>query len=169
MTSRGARSSAELSRLPLPPAQLLDEAGINDDRDMFQEMRLVLRLHRVPGMDDVVPTCPQVFQMATSGGAATTGFADRIGVIRPALKTHRTLTSPRHRPTIGASPSMRGRPTRVSVAKGVAMAKKGNGIFLVFVPVHQQVEPEAVARPGGLREGRSIKAPTTVTLTPRHL
>ncbi len=31
----------------------LDEAGINDDRDMLQEMRLVLRLHRVPGMDDV--------------------------------------------------------------------------------------------------------------------
>jgi len=59
----------------------LDEAGINDDRDMFQEMRLVLRLHRVPGMDDVVPTCPQVLQMATAGGAATTGFADRIGVL----------------------------------------------------------------------------------------
>src|SRR5207249_7282000 len=29
----------------------LDEAGINDDRDMLQEMRLVLRLHREPGMD----------------------------------------------------------------------------------------------------------------------
>lgn len=27
----------------------MDEAGINDDRDMLQEMRLVLRLHRVPG------------------------------------------------------------------------------------------------------------------------
>src|SRR6266542_942395 len=61
----------------------LDEAGINDDRDMLQEMRLVLRLHRVPGMDDVVPTCPQVFRMATAGGAATTGFADRIGAIEP--------------------------------------------------------------------------------------
>ena len=59
----------------------LDEAGINDDRDLFQEMRLVLRLHRVPGMADVVPTSAQVFQMATAGGAATTGFADRIGVI----------------------------------------------------------------------------------------
>jgi 5-methylthioadenosine/S-adenosylhomocysteine deaminase len=59
----------------------LDEAGINDDRDMFQEMRLVLRLHRVPGMDDVVPTCSQVFQMATADGAGTTGFADEIGVI----------------------------------------------------------------------------------------
>ena len=34
----------------------IDEAGINDDRDMLQEMRMVLRAHRVPGMDDEVPT-----------------------------------------------------------------------------------------------------------------
>jgi cytosine/adenosine deaminase-related metal-dependent hydrolase len=61
----------------------LDEAGINDDRDMFQEMRLVLRLHRVPGMDDGVPTSAQVFEMATAGGAATTGFGDRIGRLAP--------------------------------------------------------------------------------------
>jgi 5-methylthioadenosine/S-adenosylhomocysteine deaminase len=59
----------------------LDEAGINDDRDMLQEMRLVLRLHRVPGMDDDVPTSAQVFQMATEGGAATTPFGDHIGTI----------------------------------------------------------------------------------------
>ena len=43
----------------------LDEAGINDDRDMLQEMRLALRAHRTPGMDDDVPTCPQVLRMAT--------------------------------------------------------------------------------------------------------
>jgi 5-methylthioadenosine/S-adenosylhomocysteine deaminase len=61
----------------------LDEAGINDDRDMWQEMRLVLRLHRVPGMDDMVPTAPQVFQMATENGAQTTGFADSIGILAP--------------------------------------------------------------------------------------
>jgi cytosine/adenosine deaminase-related metal-dependent hydrolase len=61
----------------------LDEAGINDDRDMLQEMRLVLRLHRVPGMEDVVPTSAQVLQMATEHGARTTGFADAIGTIEP--------------------------------------------------------------------------------------
>jgi cytosine/adenosine deaminase-related metal-dependent hydrolase len=61
----------------------LDEAGINDDRDMLQEMRLVLRVHRVPGMDDVVPTSPQVLQMATENGAHTTGFVDTIGTIAP--------------------------------------------------------------------------------------
>ena len=57
----------------------IDEAGINDDRDMLQEMRMVLRAHRVPGMDDSVPTAAQVFRMATSGGAKTTGFGDTIG------------------------------------------------------------------------------------------
>lgn len=61
----------------------LDEAGINDDRDMLQEMRLVLRLHRVPGMHDQVPTAAQVLQMATEHGAQTTGFAGLIGTLEP--------------------------------------------------------------------------------------
>jgi cytosine/adenosine deaminase-related metal-dependent hydrolase len=62
----------------------IDEAGINDDRDMLQEMRLVLRTHRTPGMvDDDVPTVAQVFRMATSGGAKTTAFGERLGVLAP--------------------------------------------------------------------------------------
>src|SRR4051794_6020615 len=61
----------------------LDEAGINDDRDMLQEMRMVLRAHRVPGMGDDVPTTAQVFRMATSGGARTTAFGERLGVLEP--------------------------------------------------------------------------------------
>ncbi len=60
----------------------LDEAGINDDRDMLQEMRLVLRAHRTPGMEEAdVPGVAQVFGMATAGGAQTTGFAGHIGEI----------------------------------------------------------------------------------------
>lgn len=58
----------------------LDEAGINDDRDMLQEMRLALRAHRVPGMmDDEVPSCAEILRMATEGGAATTPFGASIG------------------------------------------------------------------------------------------
>jgi 5-methylthioadenosine/S-adenosylhomocysteine deaminase len=59
----------------------MDEAGINDDRDMLQEMRMVLRAHRVPGMEDDVPTAAQVFRMATSGGAKTTPFGHSIGIL----------------------------------------------------------------------------------------
>ena len=61
----------------------IDEAGINDDRDMLQEMRLVLRLHREPGMDNGVPTCADVFRMATEDGALTTPFGNRIGALEP--------------------------------------------------------------------------------------
>lgn len=60
----------------------MDEAGLNDDRDMLQEMRLVLRAHRVPGLDEAeVPTVPQVLRMATVGGACTTPYADTIGTL----------------------------------------------------------------------------------------
>jgi cytosine/adenosine deaminase-related metal-dependent hydrolase len=59
----------------------LDEAGINDDRDMLQEMRLVLRAHRMPGMEEDVPTMDQVLTMATVGGARRTAFGDQLGTL----------------------------------------------------------------------------------------
>ena len=60
----------------------MDEAGINDDRDMLQEFRMVLNAHRVPGMDpDTVPTAAQVLRMGTSGGAQTTAFRGQIGTL----------------------------------------------------------------------------------------
>jgi 5-methylthioadenosine/S-adenosylhomocysteine deaminase len=60
----------------------LDEAGINDDRDMLQEMKLVLRAHRVPGMnEEEVPSMSQVLRMATIGGAKTTHFGTSIGTL----------------------------------------------------------------------------------------
>lgn len=57
----------------------IDEAGINDDRDMLQEMRLVLQAHRKPGIDTPHLSPAQVFRMATEGGAGTTPFGTRIG------------------------------------------------------------------------------------------
>ncbi len=59
----------------------IDEAGINDDRDMLQEMRMVLRAHREPGMHDVVPTTAQVLRMASESGAHTTPYGAQIGTL----------------------------------------------------------------------------------------
>ena len=73
----------EFARNNITVAVGIDEAGLNDDRDMLQEMRLILNVHRVPGMDDVPPTCSQVLRMATEHGAATTPFADQIGRLEP--------------------------------------------------------------------------------------
>jgi 5-methylthioadenosine/S-adenosylhomocysteine deaminase len=68
-----------------PVALGIDEAGINDDRDMLQEMRLALTLHRPPGHDAPAPTAAQILRMATEHGAATTPFAGRIGRIAPGM------------------------------------------------------------------------------------
>ena len=67
----------------IPIAIGIDEAGINDDRDMLQEMRMVLRAHREPGIDAPSPTAAGVLRMACEHGAATTPFGDRIGRLTP--------------------------------------------------------------------------------------
>ncbi len=60
-----------------------DEAGINDDKDMLQEMRLALKLHRVPGLENTSLSALQVLQIATVNGAFATGFGDLIGTLEP--------------------------------------------------------------------------------------
>jgi cytosine/adenosine deaminase-related metal-dependent hydrolase len=69
----------------IPTALGIDEAGINDDRDMLQEMRLALTLHRPPGHDAPAPSAAQILRMATEHGAATTPFAGRIGRLAPGM------------------------------------------------------------------------------------
>tara|TARA_B100001750_G_scaffold227569_1_gene221325 strand:+ start:46 stop:1125 length:1080 start_codon:yes stop_codon:yes gene_type:complete len=59
-----------------------DEAGLNDDKDMVQEMRLALNIHRVPGVDKTPPTAHQIFQMATVNGAHASSFGDRVGTLK---------------------------------------------------------------------------------------
>ncbi len=59
----------------------LDDCSLNDDRSMLQEMRVALKVHREPGMDDRVPTCPQVLKMATEHGALSTPYGTHIGTL----------------------------------------------------------------------------------------
>ncbi|MBI2153026.1 MAG: amidohydrolase family protein [Candidatus Rokubacteria bacterium] len=59
----------------------IDSTGLNDDNDMLQEVRLVSKIHRVPGHDQPAPTAAQLLEMATVGGARATLFDDRIGTL----------------------------------------------------------------------------------------
>jgi 5-methylthioadenosine/S-adenosylhomocysteine deaminase len=69
----------------IPVAIGIDEAGINDDRDMLQEMRLVLRVHRQSGIDAPHPSPSSVLRMATEHGAGSTPFAGSIGQLAPGM------------------------------------------------------------------------------------
>ena len=57
----------------------IDQCGVNDDRDMLQEMRVAWMLHREPGLFQNRPRAVDIFRMATEYGAATTGFDTHIG------------------------------------------------------------------------------------------
>jgi len=79
----GVAPHAAFRRAGLTMGLGIDEAGINENRDMLLEMKLLLSLSRTPGMDDAPFTPADVFQVATAGGAATTPFKGSIGLLKP--------------------------------------------------------------------------------------
>ena len=64
----------------------MDGTTINEDEDMFSELRLALRLNRVPRYGESVPTTEQLFRLATRGGARLMGKEDEIGRLRPGYR-----------------------------------------------------------------------------------
>ncbi len=64
----------------------MDGTTINEDEDMFSELRLALRLNRVPHYGESVPSTQQLFDLATAGGARLMGKEDEIGRLRPGYR-----------------------------------------------------------------------------------
>jgi 5-methylthioadenosine/S-adenosylhomocysteine deaminase len=71
----------------------IDEAGINDDNDMLQEMRLAQKLHRIPGVSSASPTSHQILHLATANGAKVTFFGDQVGALEPGKRADVVLVS----------------------------------------------------------------------------
>ena len=82
--------NAMLSR-GLNVAMGTDSTGINDDDDLLQEMRLVSKLHRQPGIGAPAISTSQVLAMATANAAGPTGFGGEIGVLEPGRKADMVL------------------------------------------------------------------------------
>ena len=114
-----------------------DEAGLNDDKDLFQEMRLVLKIHRVPGIELEPPTSYQVLEMATANGAYASWFGDRIGTLEPGKRADLVLLDLRNIEEPFLDPS-------VSVVD--ALVHRGRGIDVDTV----MVDGEVVLRDGQL-------------------
>jgi cytosine/adenosine deaminase-related metal-dependent hydrolase len=61
----------------------MDGTTLNDDDDMFTEMRLALRLHRTPRLHTPAPAPCDVFRMATAGGAELLRKDRELGRLAP--------------------------------------------------------------------------------------
>ncbi|MCF7928473.1 MAG: amidohydrolase family protein [Spirochaetales bacterium] len=75
----------------LQPALGLDANGLNDDDDMFTEMRMALRLHRSPRFEDPAPRPLDIFRMATTGGAELLGKEAELGRIEAGFRADLAL------------------------------------------------------------------------------
>ena len=71
----------------------IDEKGINDDEDMFMEMRMCYFLHRIPSHDLYTPALDAytVLQMATENAARVTGYSGEIGALVPGMQADAIL------------------------------------------------------------------------------
>jgi cytosine/adenosine deaminase-related metal-dependent hydrolase len=69
----------------------IDEAGINDDNDILQEMRLAQKIHRVPGVASASPTSHQILRLATESGAKVTFFGDETGALKAGKRADMVL------------------------------------------------------------------------------
>jgi 5-methylthioadenosine/S-adenosylhomocysteine deaminase len=67
----------------IPVALGMDGFAINDDEDMFSEMRLAWRLHGSPPLDGPGLTPADVLAMATTGGARLMGKDKLLGRLAP--------------------------------------------------------------------------------------
>jgi 5-methylthioadenosine/S-adenosylhomocysteine deaminase len=72
----------------------IDDKGLNDDEDPIQELRLIHRLHRVPGFDlarTPALDARTVLKMGTVNAARVCGFAGEIGELKPGMKADMIL------------------------------------------------------------------------------
>ena len=129
-----------------------DSTAINDDDDLLQEMRLVSKLHRQPGVGAPAISAEQVLAMATANAAVPTGFAGEIGALEPGRRADLVLI----RLDGVEEPYMDSETPALEAVLGRAKARDVaavlvDGEVLLQAGAHQRVNKEEVRRE--LREG----------------
>jgi cytosine/adenosine deaminase-related metal-dependent hydrolase len=69
----------------------MDGTSLDDDEDMFTEMRLALRLNRPPRLATPAPGPAEIFALATQGGAKLLRAEDRLGRLARGLQADLVL------------------------------------------------------------------------------
>ena len=141
-----------------------DSTAINDDDDLLQEMRLVSKLHRQPGIRSPAITSEQVLAMATANAAAPTGFGGEIGVLEPGRRADMVLVrlddleDPYLDPDTPPLEAILGR-----AGKGDVAAVIVDGELLVREGAHQKIDKSSVMSELRLQLSRPLEPETAAT------
>ena len=141
-----------------------DSTAINDDDDLLQEMRLVSKLHRQPGIGAPAITVDQVLAMATANASVPTGFVGDIGVLEPGRRADLALIrldgleSPYLDPDTPPLELVMGRARSGDVAAVIV-----DGEVLLQNGQHQRVNQDDVARELREQLSRPLEPATLAT------
>jgi cytosine/adenosine deaminase-related metal-dependent hydrolase len=107
----------------VPVAFGIDSLGMNDDEDMFQDLRLSRLIHGTPRIDSKLIPAKTMLDMATRRGADVTGFAD-IGCLDEGNWADVILLS---------KPEIEGAPSELSIADLVLTRGKPAHVKMVMI------------------------------------
>jgi len=79
----GTARTVEMKRRGVTIALATDRPGSNDRQDMFEVMKTTVLLQKLTTRDATALLAEDALWMATRGGAAAFGLADRIGALEP--------------------------------------------------------------------------------------
>ncbi len=117
-----------------------DSEGINDDEDMFQEMRLAMMLSRQPPFTEKALDEWDVLKMATTNGAKAILMQDKLGTLEPGKEADITLVNldrifvPYMHPSIGPVTALiyRGKPSDVDLVMVAGEVIYQDGRYIRF-------------------------------------
>ncbi|MGH9116884.1 MAG: amidohydrolase family protein [Acidimicrobiales bacterium] len=122
-----------------------DGPACNNGQDMIEAMKDAALLHKVVTRDASAMVAQQVFEMATTGGAAAIGLGDRLGRLEPGyladvvlVDTNAAHLTPIHDPLAALVYSARGSDVRTVIVDGDVVVRDGSVLTLD--------EPEVLAR-----------------------
>jgi 5-methylthioadenosine/S-adenosylhomocysteine deaminase len=102
-----------------------DGCASNNNLDLFQEMDMTAKLHKIQNMDPTVMDAATVLKMATTEGAKALGFEDIIGSLEPGKKadiiivdTDKPHLTPMYNPYSHLVYSARGTDVRHTIING---------------------------------------------------
>ena len=132
-----------------------DTCAVNDNMDMFEEMRSGLFLQRIANMDAFALSAYQALEMATMGGARALGMAREIGSLEPGKKADLILVN---------LEGVHLRPIN-SIVNNLVYAAHASDVETVLVDGQIVVENGRVC---GLDEGEAIDAAEAYALQRRQ-
>jgi len=91
----GIAPISEFHARGIPIAMGLDSSPLNDEADMFHEMRLAANLQRTPGLSAGLVPLRDIFEAATVNGARALGWGKTVGPLMPGKRADLVLVDAR--------------------------------------------------------------------------